>query len=128
MTGSHMNQINSAVGKIGRYNYQFPSLLNQRVGKLKPKFKCDEFVFLTMLQQNVKKEILMAATGSANQANISPDTIKGVDIIIPNETILHSFENFVSKVRKVISNHNREIRKLTQMKDLLLSKLATIEN
>jgi type I restriction enzyme S subunit len=128
MTGSHMNQINSAVGKIGRYNYEFPSLLNQRVGKLKPKFKCDEFVFLTMLQQNVKKEILMAATGSANQANISPDTIKSVDIIIPNETILHSFENFVSKVRKVISNHNREIRKLTQMKDLLLSKLATIEN
>lgn len=70
----------------------------------------------------------MAATGSANQANISPDTIKGVDIIIPNETILHSFENVVSKLRKVISNHNREIRNLTQIKDLLLSKLATIEN
>lgn len=128
MTGSHMNQINSAVGKIGRYNYEFPSLLNQRVGKLKPKFKFDEFVFLTMLQQNVKKEILMAATGSANQANISPDTIKDVDIIIPNETILYSFENIISKIQTVISNYSKENQKLTELKALLLSRLATIEN
>ena len=127
MTGSHMNQINSAVGKIGRYDYEFSSLLNQRVGKLKLKLKCGEFLFISMLQQNVKREILMAATGSANQANISPDTIKNVDIIIPNETILYSFENVASKLRKVISNYNREIRKLNQMKDLLLSKLATVE-
>ncbi len=124
MTGSHMNQINSAVGKIGRYDYEFSSLLNQRVGKLNPKFQCQEFVFFTMLQQNIKMEILMAATGSANQANISSDTIKGIEIIIPNETILESFENIVLKIRNVISNYNKETRKLKEMKDLLLSKLA----
>lgn len=128
MTGSHMNQINSAVGKIGRYNYEFPSLLNQRVGMLKPKTKCSEFVFQTMLQENVQKEILMGATGSANQANISPDTIKGVKLVIPNETVVSSFEVIISKLRNVYANYGKQNRKLTELKSLLLSKIATVEN
>lgn len=128
MTGSHMNQINSAVGKIGRYNYRFPALLNQRVSKLKPKFKCNEFIFLTMLQSDIQTEILMAATGSANQANISPSTIKNIALIIPNEIELGFFEDIISKLRKYSSHHNQENQKLTELKELLLSKLATIEN
>jgi type I restriction enzyme S subunit len=128
MTGSHMNQINSAVGKIGRYNYEYPALLNQRVGRLKPKISCNEFVFQTMLQEDIQKEILMAATGSANQANISPDTIKGVNIVIPNETILSSYEEIIFKLRQVISNYGKQNRKLSELKELLLSKLATVEN
>lgn len=127
MTGSHMNQINSAVGKIGRYNYEHPALLNQRVGRLKPKVRCNEFVFQTMLQEDVQKEILMAATGSANQANISPDTIKGVNIAIPNETVFYSYEDKVFKLREVSSNYGKQNRKLIELKNLLLSKLATVE-
>lgn len=127
MTGSHMNQINSAVGKVGRYNYDYPALLNQRVGKLKPEISCNEFVFQTMLQEDIQKEILMAATGSANQANISPDTIKGVNIVIPNETILSSYEEMISNLRQVVSNNGKQNRKLSDLKDLLLSKLATVE-
>jgi type I restriction enzyme, S subunit len=128
MTGSHMNQINSAVGKIGRYNYEFFSLLNQRVGRLKPKIRCNEFVFQTMLQENIQKEILVAATGSANQANISPDTIKGVNLAIPNETVLYSYEENIFKLRQVSSNFGKQNQKLIELKALLLSKLATIEN
>ena len=127
MTGSHMNQINSAVGKVGRYNYDYPALLNQRVGKLKPEISCNEFVFQTMLQEDIQKEILMAATGSANQANISPDTIKGVNIVIPNETILSSYEEMISNLRQVVSNNGKQNRKLSDLKDLLLSKLATVK-
>jgi restriction endonuclease S subunit len=56
-----------------------------------------------MLQQNVKREILMAATGSANQANISPDTIKNVDIIIPNAN------TFNLKVKKLTAKEKRHI-------------------
>jgi type I restriction enzyme S subunit len=126
MTGSHMNQINSAVGKIGRYNYEFSSLLNQRVGRLKPKIKCNEFVFQTMLQENIQKEILMSATGSANQANISPDTIKGVNLVIPKETVLNSYEGILLKLRQACSNNGKQNRKLTELKELLLSKLASI--
>lgn len=127
MTGSHMNQINSAVGKIGRYNYSEPALLNQRVGRLKPKFKCGEYVYQTMLQGEIQKEILMAATGSANQANISPDTIKGVSLLIPDITVLGLFDDLAHKLSKVFSNYLKENQKLSELKDLLLSKLATVE-
>lgn len=128
MTGSHMTQINSAVGKIGRYNYEFPSILNQRVGKLKPKSNCTEFVFQTLLQENIQKEILMAATGSANQANISPDTIKGVKLVLPSKISLSSFEDKAYRIYLLRSNYENQNRKLSELKDLLLSKLSTIEN
>lgn len=128
MTGSHMNQINSAVGKIGRYNYDVPAILNQRVGKLQPKGKCSEYLFRIMLKEDTQKEILMAATGSANQANIAPDTIKNVRVIIPSQTILEMFENVGTLIKVQGSNYEKQNRKLKELKSLLLSKLATIEN
>lgn len=128
MTGSHMNQIDSAVGKIGRYNYDVPAILNQRVGKLKPKYKCSEFLFRIILKEETQKEILMAATGSANQANISPNTIKGVRVIIPSIPALKLFEEYGTKIYKQRNNYNKQNRKLEYFKSLLLSKLATIEN
>lgn len=127
MTGSHMNQLNSAVGKIGRYNHASPAVLNQRVGKLKPKIECSEFLFRIIQKQETQKEILMAATGSANQANISPDTIKNVKIIKPSPMILESFENFGKKINFHRVSLERENRKLSELKDLLLSKLATVD-
>lgn len=128
MTGSHMNQINSAVGKIGRYNYDVPAILNQRVGKLSPKCKCSEFLFRIMLKEETQKEILMAATGSANQANISPDTIKDVKIIVPINSILEVFEEMASIINIQRNNYDKQNRKLFELKDLLLSKLAKLKN
>ncbi len=127
MTGSHINQMNSAVGKIGRYNYQFPAILNQRVGKLKPKFECSEFVYRIMLKEETQKEILMSATGSANQANISPDTIKSVRIINSEKKILKKFDELIQKVNRHMTLYQSEIRELENFKSLLLSKLATVE-
>ena len=126
MTGSHMNQMNSAVGKIGRYNYDAQAILNQRVGKLQPKYKCAEFLFRIMLQEVTQKEILMAATGSANQANIAPDTIKNVRIIIPSLSNLLLFENVASKIKIQSDNYKKLNRTLKNLESLLLSKLATI--
>ena len=128
MTGSHMNQINSAVGKIGRYCYVTKAVLNQRVGKLKPKFQCSEFMYMVMIQEQTQKEILMGATGSANQANISPELIMSVKIVKPIESILVQFENLISKLYKNIISYEQENRSLAEIKNLLLSKLATIEN
>ena len=121
-----MNQMNSAVGKIGRYNYDAQAILNQRVGKLQPKYKCAEFLFRIMLQEVTQKEILMAATGSANQANIAPDTIKNVRIIIPSLSNLLLFENVASKIKIQSDNYKKLNRTLKNLESLLLSKLATI--
>ncbi len=86
MTGSHLNQISSAVGKVGKYRYDFPALLNQRVGKLfsKDRTKLNEDILYYFISRSETQiELVSSAGGSANQANISPDQIKQLEITIP---------------------------------------------
>ena len=86
MTGSHLNQISSAVGKVGKYRYDFPALLNQRVGKLfsQDRTKLDEEILYYFISRpETQIELVSSAGGSANQANISPDQIKQLEITIP---------------------------------------------
>lgn len=87
MTGSHLNQIASAVGKVGRYQYDFPALLNQRVGKVYVKEKSiasDDFLYYFLNRFETQLELVSSASGSANQANISPSQIKNLSINLPD--------------------------------------------
>jgi type I restriction enzyme, S subunit len=86
MTGSHINQLASAVGKIARYQFDYPALLNQRVGKIyvKDRSVCDEgylFYFLNRIETQI--ELASSAGGSANQANISSSQIKMLSLLLP---------------------------------------------
>jgi type I restriction enzyme S subunit len=86
MTGSHINQIASAVGKVGRYQYNFPALLNQRVGKLYSKDKTifdENFFYYFISRPEIQLNLATSAGGGGNQANISPAQIKNLDITIP---------------------------------------------
>lgn len=89
MTGSNITQIASVVGKVGRYKYNSPALLNQRVGKIfvfdTHKYNSD-FLFYVISRNEVKYALASQAGGSANQANISPKQIKS--LLIPCPTIL----------------------------------------
>lgn len=87
MTGSHFNQIESAVGKVGRYQHGFNALLNQRVGKLfslDKKVLNEDYLYYFISRPEVQIELVSGAGGSANQANISPDQIKALRISLPN--------------------------------------------
>lgn len=88
MTGSNVNQIASAVGKIGRVKLKNTKLLlNQRVGKLyiTDKEKCDyDFLYYYLIQPEVRYNLAASAGGSANQANINPNQIKDIDISLPS--------------------------------------------
>jgi type I restriction enzyme, S subunit len=87
LTGSHINQMNSAVGKIGRVRIKDKKLLlNQRVGKIyvTDTEKCDcDFLFYYLSQEEIRYKLASSAGGSANQANISPVSIKNLDIFLP---------------------------------------------
>ncbi len=86
MTGSTVNQMSSAVGKIGRYNKNIIALLNQRVGKIEvsDKRKADiDYLYYFISRPEIQYALALNATGSANQANISPDQIKDIDILMP---------------------------------------------
>ncbi|NOU84242.1 hypothetical protein GC102_00355 [Paenibacillus sp. LMG 31460] len=88
MTGSNVNQIASAVGKIGRVKLSnVRLLLNQRVGKLfiTDTDSCDhDFLYYYLIQDEVRYNLAASAGGSANQANISPNQIKNIDLMLPS--------------------------------------------
>jgi type I restriction enzyme S subunit len=85
MTGSTVNQMASAVGKMGKYPFDELALLNQRVGKIYSKGNTvlNEFLYYLMNRKEVQYELAINASGSANQANISPDQIKNLRFRIP---------------------------------------------
>ncbi|MCF6359352.1 MAG: restriction endonuclease subunit S [Cyclobacteriaceae bacterium] len=126
MTGSGANQMNSAVGQVGKYYHKKSALLNQRVGKLKLlKEESSEYVYQFIKNEDTHLELLNGSTGSANQANISPTQIKELEILIPVEEVLKNFH----KVTKGINNAQRVESQdyLLELKDLILSKMTKVE-
>ena len=85
LTGSHLNQIESAVGKVGKYDLNYPALLNQRVGKIYSvnKYLDEKFIYYFINRFDIQLDLVSRAGGSANQANISPDQIKKLLLPMP---------------------------------------------
>lgn len=86
MTGSTVNQMSSAVGKIARYKFDFPALLNQRVGKFylhNHKIVNYDYLYYYISRFEIQHNLALNATGSANQANISPSQIKDIELTLP---------------------------------------------
>jgi type I restriction enzyme S subunit len=122
MTGSGANQINSAVGQVGRYNHFILALLNQRVGKIKPikGIKCSEYVYQFISRENIQMALLAGSTGSANQANISPSQIENLPTILPNEILLGKFEDVCSAIRNKVILNDKFKTCLDLLKDMSL--------
>lgn len=124
MTGSHLSQINSAVGKITYYKENFLSLLNQRVGKIYSKSNtCDNTFLYYVLSGNLVQEFwAKKATGSANQANISPEAIKSYEFILPPLSVQKYIAEIVSKYDDLIENNEKRIKILGSMAQKLYTE------
>jgi len=86
MTGSTVNVMSSAVGKMGKYRLDDIALLNQRAGKIyiTDKEKADfDYLCHFLNRYEIHYNLALNATGSANQANISPAQIKDISILLP---------------------------------------------
>lgn len=114
MTGSGVNQMSSAVGKVGRVQFNYKALQNQRVGKIeiidKTKYDSD-FLFYYISQKKLLEYFVINSTGSANQANISKKIIENTPI--PNISlykqkkigyILKLLDKKIKKNNKIIEN------------------------
>jgi type I restriction enzyme S subunit len=126
MTGSGVNQINSAVGQVGKYYGQGEALINQRVCKLKLKnTSLKEYVYQFISSMETHNELLNGSTGSANQANISPDQIKSLRVIQPTQIVVRKFQDCC----QIIDSFKRiESQKyLKDLKNLILSKMTQVE-
>ena len=62
--------------------------------------------------------------------NVTPtrSDFEKIEIIKPEKNILSKFERVMKPMNEMSLLHSKEIQKLSELKDLLLSKLATIEN
>lgn len=67
-------------------------------------------------------------TTSSIVDSINTKIIKDIDILVPNKEILLPFNALIKKIFEHKKNKELETLKLKAIKDLLLSKLATIEN
>lgn len=117
MTGSHINQIASVVGRVARIKYHQKSLLNQRVGKItiKKAAQADiNYIYYFLTQDIVKFELALTAGGAANQANISPTHIKNLEFTCPKLNIQQKIGNILSAYDDLIENNQKQIKLLEE--------------
>ena len=117
MTGSHINQIASVVGRVGRVRYDDITVLNQRVGKIVNKNDAKsslDYIYYYLSQYEVKVELAQKAGGAANQANISPSDIKNLFFPCPPIEIQHRIANILSRYDSLIENYQKQIKLLEE--------------
>ena len=117
MTGSHINQIASVVGRVGRVRYDDITVLNQRVGKIlnnnDAKSSLD-YIYYYLSQYEVKVELAQKAGGAANQANISPSDIKDLLFPCPPIEVQNKIATILSRYDSLIENYQKQIKLLEE--------------
>lgn len=117
LTGSHINQMASVVGRVARVRHQTPSLLNQRVGKItviNPDEMDLDYVYYYLSQDPVKIQLASKAGGAANQANISPSDVKNLDIPFPDIDVQRRISGILSAYDNLIENNQKQIKLLEE--------------
>ena len=122
MTGSHIHQPSSIVGKVARYNIKQKALLNQRVGKvysLNDRKLNEDYLYHFLSQEDVTYELALNAGGSANQANISPDLIKSLNFLLPPLPEQKTIAGILSSLDDKIDLLHRQNKTLEAMAEVM---------
>ena len=117
MTGSHINQIASVVGRVGRVRYDDVTVLNQRVSKIinkDDKTSDLDYIYYYLSQYDVKVELAQKAGGAANQANISPSDIKELLFPCPSIETQRHISTILSRYDALIENYQKQIKLLEE--------------
>ena len=117
LTGSHINQMASVVGRIARVKHSEKTVLNQRVAKITVIDENDfdlDYVYYYLSQDSVKIELASKAGGAANQANISPTDIKNLMIPFPSIDIQKRIGSILKSYDNLIENNQKQIKLLEE--------------
>jgi type I restriction enzyme S subunit len=101
--------------------------LQKSVAVLKPILDLAPSYYLFSLLNSEMKNIIELAGGSTI-ANLLLGDLKRFKIKYPGQPLIYKYEKLITPIYKNIELKNKENQKLSELKDLLLSKLATIEN
>ncbi len=121
LTGSHLTQPNSVVGRVGRYRDDSVALVNQRAAKIvSKKNKSDkDFLYHLLSTYTLRKEIALLAHGAANQANVSHKDIEKIKVFWPPFPIQKKIAAVLSAYDDLIENNKRRVAILEKMAEEL---------
>jgi type I restriction enzyme S subunit len=132
MTGSHLDQLSSVVGRVSKYNYDFFSLLNQRTAKIIPNESIANktFIYYSLILDETLHLLASNASGSANQANISSEQIYNLPILLPPLPEQESIAEVLSSLDDKIDLLHRNNKTLEQLAETLFRQwfIEDIEN
>ncbi len=117
LTGSHITLPSSVVGRVARYRHETNSYLNQRAGKFIniDDERCHkDYLFYFLLQKETLTKIANKAQGAANQANISPGDVEGVEINLPPLPTQRKIASILSAYDDLIENNLKRIKLLEE--------------
>lgn len=113
LTGSHINQPNSMVGRSCRNFSDTEFLLNQRAGKVIPNENADKnYLYYLLNTESFKYSICNRAYGAANQANVSPSDIENIKWNFPPLLTQQKIASILSAYDKLIQNYKKQIEAL----------------
>lgn len=119
LTGSHLSQLNSVVGRVARHSANLPTcLLNQRGGKVIVKdMKAADlrFLFYALSESETTRTIALKAHGAADQANVSPSQVESVEIPLPPFPLQRRIAEILSAYDDLIENHRQRTKILEEM-------------
>ena len=126
LTGSHITLPSSVVGRVAKYRHETIAYLNQRAGKFinidtERCFK--NYLFYFLLQKDTTTRIALKAQGAANQANISPGDIEGIEISIPPLPTQRKIASILSAYDDLIENNLKRIELLEEKANLHYTEL-----
>lgn len=114
--------IGSDMGKIAIANQD--CMTNQQMNSVvvSKSFYTD---YLYYCLQSTSEEIKGIAMGGSTMPMLSKSDFEKIELIKPEENILMKFEKVMKPMNELSIAYSRENQKLTELKELLLSKLAT---
>ena len=119
LTGSHLTQPNSVVGRVARLRgVQRPCLINQRVGKfvIGDESEClPDYLFHALRSPETTHAIAMMAHGAASQANVSPTQVESLAIGLPPLDIQRRIASILGAYDDLIEVNRRRVAVLEEM-------------
>jgi len=105
----------------------YRTTLQKSVAVLNPILElAPSYYFYSLLNSEMKNIIELA--GGSTIANLLLGDLKRFKIKYPGQQLIYKYDKLISPIYKNIELKNTENQKLAEFKELLLSKLATIEN
>lgn len=122
----------SIVGTIGLVNIVDGTLLNANLTEncyRLTNFKVvhSDYLYYYLVSPFGKREIESRTVGGV-QAKLPMYNVQSLPIVLPKKELLHKFEKSLNPINDLQNTLTRENHKLSELKELLLSKLATVEN